>query len=303
MAMRDVVERFVAVSASHADSSNFRRDLVDVVKTWLGAIVDRFLEQALLTGDLASRYAFFEALGDLDRLLATRPEHRVSSWLTAARRCAANSDEQLYLERSARTLISWWGGPFLFDYATREWAGLILDFHAPRWRLWFEWLDAKAPLPDFAEWEKSWSESVRHPVESTPEPEIHVVKAMLAKYGHRCFSPDSPLQVTRLEPQPAREGAVDVDLGRPKTLLAVACIPSFGQGFRGRYRVEASLDDIQWHELDTSRAAPETTHGVRACVPFSEVRYLRFRIDPVLGSKDQRFQVVLFEPATSDNTA
>lgn len=48
------------------------------------------------------------------------------------------TEAQLY-ERSARTMVTLWGpqGSGLHEYAYRLWAGLVSDFHIPRWRTWF----------------------------------------------------------------------------------------------------------------------------------------------------------------------
>ncbi len=156
-------------------SDHFRRDVVDVAKTWLGAVADRLLEQR-------RQHEFEDALGDLDSLLATRPEHRLSTWLQSARSLANVEAESNHYEHNARSLITWWGGPFLFDYATREWAGLTKDFHLKRWRMWFDWRNGKRPEPDYAIWEKAWSDSTARPEESEPGDEIATARALHRKY-------------------------------------------------------------------------------------------------------------------------
>jgi len=160
--------------------------------------------------------------------------------LDAARACAPDEIEARRHEQNARALLTHWGGPFLFDYATREWAGLTLDFHLERWQLWFD------GYRDFATWEREWAESVRIPKESAPADEIETVKRMLSKYGDFDLQADLPLRVRRLEPKPVLEGSVFVDLGKATTLTAVACCPIFGQGFRGRYALEVSENGSAW---------------------------------------------------------
>ena len=158
--LRQALEALIEPKEALRDSSSYHRDLVDVAKTWLGAVADRYLEAAIETGESVPRERFFDALHDLDLLLATRPEHRLTTWVDSARSMGSYASEADLYERNARSLITWWGGPFLFDYAAREWSGLIADFHAERWRLWFAWRDGGGPYPDFDAWEREWSGSV-----------------------------------------------------------------------------------------------------------------------------------------------
>jgi alpha-N-acetylglucosaminidase len=81
-------------------------------------------EKALAEG--AKRY--LELLADLDRLLDTQPQHRLSGWIRAARQWGQNAAEQDFYERNARSQVTIWGGPRLYDYAAKEWSGLTADF-------------------------------------------------------------------------------------------------------------------------------------------------------------------------------
>jgi hypothetical protein len=269
-------------------SQNFRRDLVDVTKTWLGAIADRFLEQALQGND-EGQSRFEDALQDLDAILAIRPEHRLSTWLQSARGQTGNENDAGHFEQNARSLITWWGGSFLFDYATREWAGLIKDFHIKRWRMWFDWRNGVGPEPDFAQWERAWSESTAPPEELEPEDEIETAQALFNKYKDMEFAQDPRIEVIRLEPQPAKAGCVEVDLGKVTMALAAACCPIFGQGMKARYRAETSLDAVTWNQTETAI----TCRGIRIRLD-QLTRYLRFWVEKIEGSEDQLFQVVLF---------
>ena len=78
----------------------------------------------------------------LDALVATRPDSRVSTWVSAARSWGDTPDEQDVMERDARSLVSVWGHQTsgLHDYSGRHWAGLIRDLYVPRWAAWTDWL-------------------------------------------------------------------------------------------------------------------------------------------------------------------
>jgi alpha-N-acetylglucosaminidase len=86
--------------------------------------------------------------------------------------------------------VTVWGGPELFDYANKEWAGLNEDFIRGRWALFFGALDS-APslkalkLPDFAKWELNWALSTRPIAESKPEDPLKVCDQVLKTWADR----------------------------------------------------------------------------------------------------------------------
>ncbi len=290
-ACREALEALLALSERLRGSSNYRRDIVDVAKTWLGSIADRFLEFALAGADATQ---FFAALADLDSLLASRTEHRLTTWIGAARALGSSPFESDHFERNARTLLTSWGGPFLFDYATREWAGLILDFHAQRWRRWFDHL-AGGQAPDFSAWEQAWSTSKAPPIESVAGDEIDLAEYLLEKYKGVAFPPDRELTVKRLDPEAAHNGKVTVSLDRGKRLVAVACAPIFGQGMKARYHLEISGNGLDWEAIEPYGCGPETCRGTRALLSGQSVSNLRFSVDIIQGSVDQLYSVTLFE--------
>ena len=82
---------------------------------------------------------------DLDGLLAVRPELRLERWLAAARGWAGDAQEAALLERNARLQVTVWGGPDLYDYASKLWSGLLRDFYVLRWERFFELLRGGVP--------------------------------------------------------------------------------------------------------------------------------------------------------------
>jgi len=134
----------------------YRYDLVDVARQALADLsvpLQRELTAAYFSGD-ATRFAVaklrFLALGtDLDRLLATRREFLFGRWIADARQWGTTRGEADQYEQNARQLITVWGpernDAYLFDYAGREWAGLIDSFYLERWRKFFAFLDSQPP--------------------------------------------------------------------------------------------------------------------------------------------------------------
>jgi alpha-N-acetylglucosaminidase len=290
-ALDEALRALLAKSDSLRESSNYSRDVVDLCKTWVGAIADNLLEEAIAIGAPHSRAAFLDCLDDLDRLLATRAEHRLSTWLEAARSaCRAEPD---HFEHNARSLITWWGGPLIFDYAAREWAGLVKDFHKERWRMWFAWKDG-GNEPDFGAWEQAWSASTVSPRESAPEPEILVARELHEKYiAHRAPSATT-LGLVKVGPQPAFGGTLHIDLGEETVYNALAVIPVFGQGMKARYQLKVSRDNKTWLTINPGETSPATCRGVRAYLPDVPIRHLRVQMEIVEGHAGQQYQIYLW---------
>lgn len=90
---------------------------------------------------------FVALLGDIDRMLAVRPEWTIQKWIADARAHGTTDAERDLYEYNARIQITIWGNEqnsLLFDYAWKEWAGLIGSYHIPRWEKFFAMLDEKA---------------------------------------------------------------------------------------------------------------------------------------------------------------
>src|SRR5690606_19040251 len=89
------------------------------------------------------------------------------------------AEEKATREREARRILTTWldPGTDLEDYSGRHWAGLLGDYYAGRWALWFDALeaalDAGSPLDAdafeaaLARYEAEWIES-RAPYASEP---------------------------------------------------------------------------------------------------------------------------------------
>lgn len=87
---------------------------------------------------------FLDLILAQDRLLSTRKEFSVSSWLNAARSLGTTEEEKRLYEWNASALITVWGDSIaanqggLHDYSHREWSGLLKDLYYQRWKAFFE---------------------------------------------------------------------------------------------------------------------------------------------------------------------
>nr|WP_308184851.1 alpha-N-acetylglucosaminidase C-terminal domain-containing protein [Streptomyces sp. MNU76] len=132
----------------------YRYDVVDVARQALAHRSRQYLPQlraAFRRGDLAT----FRALSTLwlrlmrlsDEVTGTNTAFLLGPWVNDARLMATNDAERAEFERTAKVLITVWGGRAtsdtgnLHEYGNREWNGLMADFYVPRWQKWLDSLE------------------------------------------------------------------------------------------------------------------------------------------------------------------
>lgn len=83
-----------------------------------------------------------DILADMDNLLSNRSEFCLSRWIGDSHSLAQSDTEKKYFDLNARALITQWGDingeNILYDYAWREWSGLIKEYYAVRWKLFYD---------------------------------------------------------------------------------------------------------------------------------------------------------------------
>lgn len=190
-------------------------DVVDVGRQALADLsvpVQRELAAAWLSRDqarfAAAKARFLELGADLDRLLATRREFLLGPWLADARRWGRTPAEADLCERNARQLITVWGPnspkAYLFEYACRQWSGLISGFYLARWRMFFDYLatqppgmrddqvargmnrpdnDANAFYRQLSHWEYAWCEGHESYPTAPQGDSVEVARALCAKWS------------------------------------------------------------------------------------------------------------------------
>lgn len=139
-------------------NNNFEYDLIDITRQAVaekGRLIYKVIQAAYEAEDKPllrqASDRFLKLLLLQDRLLATRPEFKVGSWIGQARRLGGTPAEKDWLEWNARVQVTTWGnrqaadGGGLHDYAHKEWNGLLKDFYYLRWKTWLDRLNL---LPD-----------------------------------------------------------------------------------------------------------------------------------------------------------
>jgi alpha-N-acetylglucosaminidase len=209
------LELLLADSDRLAASDAYRYDVVDIARqvlSNLGQPINKKAAAAFKAKDkkqfAAESARFLELLGDVDTLLASRPEFLFGKWTADARSWGSDDKAKAYYEWNASMLVTIWGpenAPTIFDYSWREWSGLISQYYQPRWKRFYAHLgqclaegktykDPKKQVygreafranefyNQLADWEQQFIHT-HHPLSAKPKgDEIELAKKMLEKY-------------------------------------------------------------------------------------------------------------------------
>lgn len=106
-----------------------------------------------------------------DRLLATNEYFLLGRWLAYVPAWARSAGDLEQLEYDAHSILTTWGdrtaSESLHEYGNRDWAGLVSDYYAPRWRMYFDSLEiaiktGTEPKPiDWYAFGDAWNRSTR----------------------------------------------------------------------------------------------------------------------------------------------
>lgn len=315
--MRAALDELIAAGPKLKNNPLYQRDLVDLTKAWLGCLADVQLAGVLANWEdnrpAAKQFAseFFTVLDTLDKVMACRPEHRLSTWISDARKWGKNPAEKDLMEWNARMQVTIWGGPYLYDYANKEWAGLNGDFLAQRWHYFLDESE-KHPgvIPDMAKWEEAWTRKTGRIRESAPGEAVKVCAEAIAKSdklptkleavvdlnqdagiavgkpvrdsGHiegnavaaRAFDGNILGDYWAANPAPQW---IEVDLEAERSLTGVHLFPYYGDGRSYQYKVEVSSDDKTWNLVadGSKNEKPASLRGYRHDFAAVSARYVR----------------------------
>ncbi len=179
----------------HADVLDLMRQvLTNRAQMFYPAIPEAFEKRDWTAFDEATK-KFLSMLDDMDRLLYLSPSLRLDVWVNDARACGHTEEEKALYEWNARNQVTLWGYEeenTLFDYAWKEWAGLISDFYMKRWEDFFRMLRenpdysdegleliqgreiwrANAYYSERTAWEAAWTRKTELPAWRDTEPQF-----------------------------------------------------------------------------------------------------------------------------------
>lgn len=142
-----LLKAFDLLSAVSSDTEGYRYDMLDICRQMLsnyaqklyGEIFDSYTAKRISEFEKKSD-EFIELLDDMDKVLFIRPEWRLQSWIDSAKKHAIGKEEESLYEYNARMQVTIWGNEkdsVLFDYAWKEWSGLIGTYYKMRWQKFF----------------------------------------------------------------------------------------------------------------------------------------------------------------------
>ena len=166
---------FISVADKFRGNNNYEYDLIDILRQ---AISDRgrvVYNHTIADFNSFDRCSFEKNSKEFlnlillqDKLLGTRSEFRLGSWIEKARRLGNTAEEKDLYEWNARVQITTWGNREcadagkLRDYAHKEWNGILKDFYYKRWEAYWKTLqdqfDGKPEvIIDFYAMEEPWT--------------------------------------------------------------------------------------------------------------------------------------------------
>ncbi|RHY39729.1 hypothetical protein DYB30_010165 [Aphanomyces astaci] len=192
----------------------FQHDLVDVTRQVLNNVMVEYyteLVQLYLNPKTSSSVVCSKAdqildlLHEMDTILATSTAFLLGRWIRDAKARGTPATAG-YFEYQARNQLTRWGVGTLNDYANKQWAGLVGEYYAGRWRVWLNAVcdareagiptdDAKidGQINDFeVAWQTQTNEFPTDPVGDS----VEIATKLHAKYGtkqHRVLDLGSTL--------------------------------------------------------------------------------------------------------------
>lgn len=141
---------FASVSEKFSGSDGYQYDLCDLTRQVLSnRFHDRQMEyqkaykakQTEAVKQIAAEQ--LDLMLDVDALLSHRSELCLARWICDSHDLATDDAERSYFDFNARTLITLWGDitsdvTYLYDYAWREWHGLIKEYYYVRWQKFYK---------------------------------------------------------------------------------------------------------------------------------------------------------------------
>lgn len=141
------------LESKKSDTFEYSYDLTDIKRQYLSDYaycVYKKWRDAYVCGNYGEyqKYVveFLDIFDKLDALLADIDVFTFSKWISDSEKQGVTNEEKKLMRYNAKVLLTLWGNddsPVIFDYAWREWSGLIKDFYKQRWIIFFDEIKRK----------------------------------------------------------------------------------------------------------------------------------------------------------------
>lgn len=153
-----ILPLYLSVYDRFKDNPAYQHDLVDITRQVLANAsyeYYRAFEDAWMSKDYSAfnqlSGKFLRLIRLQDKVLGTRPEFMLGTWINSARTMLDGMDDWTrdQFEFNARAMVTTWGteqaaDAGLRDYSNRQWQGLTGDFYYQRWATWIQALKSAA---------------------------------------------------------------------------------------------------------------------------------------------------------------
>ncbi len=204
------------LNSENSNKDGFAYDACDLVRQVLSNYIANLYDKAMYGFNYKdvniferASNAFLRIAEEMDELLQTRPELTLHQHLKDARELAFTEKDQQNFELNLLMQITIWGpvaNSVNYDYAWKEWGGLIGTYYAKRWQSFFERLAYEFPkrgkrfstttrkqhcerniyrgnqfYKNYAEFERKWL-STANPEPPTDGNTVEIARKLLEKY-------------------------------------------------------------------------------------------------------------------------
>lgn len=154
----EALGNMLSASDSTITTDTYKYDLADLTRQCmadLSILLQQQLADAYRKGDRRefrrSSRKFLLLMDDLNTLLGSRTEFLLGKWIEDARKIGKTEAEKDLYEQNARSLLTIYGpyhpNAIQYDYAARQWNGMIRYFYKPRWKMFIDFLDGELSKP------------------------------------------------------------------------------------------------------------------------------------------------------------
>jgi alpha-N-acetylglucosaminidase len=141
---------YLVDASNEFNSDLFQYDLVDITKDILQYKFASTYTQLMLAYNQSDLYGvatqssiLVDVLADTELVLASDRRFLLGNWIQDALQFAQSEEETHFYNFNAKLQVSIWGNNYtleLYDYANKFWSGMIRDYYAPRWNVFFDLL-------------------------------------------------------------------------------------------------------------------------------------------------------------------
>lgn len=204
------------LNSENSNKDGFAYDACDLVRQVLSNYIANLYDKAMYGFNYKdvniferASNAFLRIAEEIDELLQTRPELTLHQHLKEARELAFTEKDEQNFELNLLMQVTIWGpvaNSVNYDYAWKEWGGLIGTYYAKRWQSFFERLAYEFPkrgkrfstttrkqhcerniyrgnqfYKNYAEFERKWL-STANPEPPTDGNTVEIARKLLEKY-------------------------------------------------------------------------------------------------------------------------